>query len=295
MKRVDIKTGFLCNNNCTFCVQAHKKKLGNRTTKEIKKDLQEARKTKCDGVVFTGGEVTIRDDLIELVKFAKQLGFETIQLQSNCRMLRYKDFCCELIDAGVNEFGPALHGHTAALHDYLTQSKGSFDQTVQAIQNLKGLKAYIMTNTVIVKPNLRYLPELASLLVELGVDQFQFAFMHAVGNAMTNYEQMMPWISLASPYIRKGLQIGIDNNISVMAEAMPFCQMEDYEKYCSEFYMPKTEIRDAESFDPDFETTRKREGKMKFPQCKKCKYDKTCEGPWREYPEKFGHDEFKPK
>lgn len=293
-KRLDIKTGFTCNNNCRFCVQAHKKKFGNRPTKDIKKDLEKARKTKCKGVVFTGGEPTIRDDIIELVSYAKTLGFERIQIQTNARMLSYKNFCRELINAGANEFSPAIHGHIADLHEYLTRSKGSFNQTVKAIKNLRALNQYIITNTVVVKPNYRYLPNLAKLLVKLKVDQFQFAFAHAVGNAYKYYEQMMPWVSLASPYIKKGLQIGIDNGTKVMAEAMPFCTMEGYEKYCSEFYIPRTEIRDINSFDPAFEKTRKEQGKIKFSQCKECKFDIICEGPWKEYPEKRGSDEFKP-
>jgi len=291
-KRVDIKTGFLCNNNCRFCVQAHKKRFGNRSTIDIKRDLEEAKKNNCEGVVFTGGEPTIRSDIFELVICAKNLGFKIIQLQTNARMLSYNKFCKEIIKAGVNEFSPAIHGHTAELHDYLTRAKGSFNQTVKAIKNLRELDQYIITNTVVVKPNYKHLPALARLLVKLRVDQFQFAFMHAVGNAYTYFNQMMPKVSLAAPYIKKGLQIGIDNGIKVMAEAMSFCTMQGYEKYCSEFYMPKTEIRDINSFDPSFEKTRKEYGKIKFPQCKECKFDNVCEGPWREYAEKMGSKEF---
>jgi hypothetical protein len=44
----------------------------------------------------------------------------------------------------------------------------------------------------------------------------------------------------------------------------------------------------------DFKKVKITEGKAKFPQCRTCKYDNVCEGPWREYPEKFGSDEFKP-
>jgi len=293
-KRVDIKTGFTCNNNCRFCVQAHKKKFGNRPTADIKKDLEAARKSNCTGVVFTGGEPTIREDILELVTHSKSLGFEIIQIQTNGRMLSYRSFCKKLIDAGANEFSPAIHGHTAELHDYLTRSKGSFNQTVKAIKNLRELNQYIITNTVVVKPNYRYLPDLANLLVKLKVDQFQFAFVHAVGNAEKYYDQMMPSISMAEPFIKKGLQIGIDNNIKVMAEAMPFSTMEGYEKYCSELYIPSTEIRDINFYDPAFEKTRKEYGKSKFQQCNECKFDLICEGPWREYPEKRGSDEFKP-
>lgn len=293
MKRVDLKTGFLCNNNCLFCVQADKKKLGNRPTEDIKKDLKEARRT-CEEVVLTGGEVTIRNDLLEIVRYAKKLGYTRIQLQSNARMLAYKSLCEDVIKAGANEFSPALHGHTPEIHDYLTQSKGSFSQTVQAIKNLKQLNQYVITNSVVAKANYRYLPDLARLFVKLKVDQFQFAFPHAMGNAEKNFEQVIPFVSLAAPYIHKGLQIGIDAGISVMAEAMPFCVMKGYEKYTSERFIPHSEIRDIDGFVDDFGSVRKNMGKMKFPKCEKCRYDKICEGPWREYPEKRGSEEFQP-
>ncbi|MBD3204142.1 radical SAM protein [Candidatus Woesearchaeota archaeon] len=293
-KRVDIKTGFLCNNNCRFCVQAHKKKFGNRTTEDIKKDLLDAKKNECTGVVFTGGEITIRNDLLELVSYAKKLGFESIQLQSNSRMLAYKSFCKKLIRAGANEFSPALHGHIPDLHDFLTKSKGSFRQTTKAIKNLRELDQYIITNTVIVKPNYRYCKDMAELLVELKVDQFQFAFVHAIANAYDNYDMIVPWVSMARSYIHEGLQTGIDAEIKVMAEAMPYCQMKAYEKYVAELYMPETEIRDINMYDCDYEKTRKVHGKEKFPQCNECKYDLICEGPWREYPEKRGNWEFQP-
>lgn len=292
-KRLDIKTGFKCNNNCRFCVQAWSKKHGNRTKKEIFEDMRQARKNNCTSIVLTGGEVSIRKDFFELVKYAKKLGFTWIQAQTNGRRFAYKDFCKKAVKAGVNDFGPAVHGHTAELHDSLTRAKGSFDQTTQAIKNMKEYDVNITTNTVVVKPNYKYLPQIAELLVKLGVTQYQFAFMHAVGNAMDNYDEMMPKVSLAAPYIKKGLQVGLDAGLKVMAEAVPFCHMQGYEKYASDFYIPFTEIRDVTSFDLDFGKTRKEQGKRKFSQCKKCKYDLVCEGPWKEYPEKMGNSEFK--
>jgi len=291
-KRVDIKVGFSCNNNCRFCVQAHNRAKGDRTTEEIKRDLEESRK-RCRSVVFTGGEVTIRKDVFEIVGYAKDLGYETIQIQSNCRMISSMSFLKQLINAGANEFSPALHGHIPELHDYLTRAKGSFYQAVQAIKNLRELNQTILTNTVVVKPNYRYLPKIADLLVKLNVDQFQFAFVHPIGNAYKNYDSIVPVMSLAMPYIHKGLQIGIDAGIRVMAEAMPYCMMKGYENYASERVIPSTEIKTGDSFDGDYTNTRVTEGKVKFEQCKECKYDKMCEGPWKEYPEKFGSDEFR--
>jgi MoaA/NifB/PqqE/SkfB family radical SAM enzyme len=292
-KRLDIKTGFICNNNCLFCVQAHNKFKGNRTTEEIKKDLQESI-NRCDSVVFTGGEVTIRKDLLEIVRYAKQIGYSSIQIQSNCRMLSNMNLLKKLIKAGANEFGPALHGPTAEIHDKLTRAPGSFYQTLKAIKNLKQLNQNILTNTVVVKQNYKFLPEIATILSKLKVNTFQFAFVHPIGNAKKNYDEIVPKISLAAPYIHKALQIGIDNGIKVMAEAMPYCLMNGYEQYISERFIPQTEIKTGISFDKNYTTTRINKGKTKFPKCKTCKYDKMCEGPWKEYPEEFGSNEFKP-
>ena len=75
--RVDVKLGFSCNNRCLFCVQGDKRhRVGDLKTAEIRERLKDARQH-ADNVVFTGGEVTLRRDLVELVAFAKSLGFQT--------------------------------------------------------------------------------------------------------------------------------------------------------------------------------------------------------------------------
>jgi MoaA/NifB/PqqE/SkfB family radical SAM enzyme len=292
MKRLDVKTGAVCNNNCVFCAQSHMRKYGNRSIADIKRYLALAKKDGCAGVVFTGGEPTIREDIVELVAHAKKLGYERIQLQTNGRALSYLPLCRKLIAAGANEFCIALHAHTAKLHDSLTNSPGSHKQTTQAIKNLVSQGAYVMANTVVVKQNYRYLPQLAKLFVRLRINQFQFAFVHAVGSAKDNIHHVMPKMSDAAPYVKEGLQIGIDAEIKVMVEAMPQCTLQGYEQYCSELQIPETEIRGINQFDPDYAKTRKILGKVKFTQCRRCKFDKTCEGPWKEYPEIYGSREF---
>lgn len=293
-KRIDLKTGFACNNNCHFCVQGHKKKFGNKETAKLKEYLEKSAKEGYKGVVFTGGEPTIRPDILDLVRHAKELGFTLIQIQTNGRRFVYKEFCKEIIDAGANEFSPALHGHTPALHDYLTSAKGAFAQTVTGIKNLKGLGQMVITNTVITKSNYRHLPAIARLLVKLQVDQFQFAFVHALGHAETNFDSVVPRKSLIESYVKKALDIGIKAGINVMTEGIPYCFMSGYEQYIAEEVIPETKIYDLDNVTEDYSKLRMDEGKKRGPQCKKCFYFKKCEGPWREYPEKFGWDEFIP-
>lgn len=298
MRRLDLKVGFSCNNRCRFCIQGNKRnKYPDKSSEEIKKILRD-KKDEAEGVVFTGGEPTFRPyKLLDWVEYARDLGYEVIQIQSNGRTFSSKKYCRQLINAGVTEFSPALHGSRSEIHDYLTRAKGSWQQTTQGIRNLRELDQYILTNTVITKPNYRDLPQLAELLVELGVDQFQFAFMHInqiIASDPDLIEEIVPRKSRVEPYLKKGLQVGIGAGLEVMAEAFPYCFMEGYENYLSQPKMPEADVYDADFVVENYGDYRRNEGKAKAEKCKKCKYYKICEGPWKEYPEIFGWDEFEP-
>ena len=291
-ERVDIKTGWNCNNRCQFCVQGNKREaLGNKETAEVKQLLEEARQD-SDSIVFTGGEVTIRKDLVELVAFARSLGYRSIQIQTNGRVLAYRQACEDLIEAGATEISPALHGHTPELHDHQTRATGSFVQTVKSIRNLKELDQLVITNTVITRSNYRHLPAIASLLVALGVNQFQLAFVHPIGTAGELFSSVVPRFPLIEPYVKQGLDVGIRSGRGVMTEAIPYCFMEGYEIYVAERIIPRTKIFEGHVTIDDYTEHRLTEGKAKGPPCKDCVFEPVCEGPWREYPERFGWDEF---
>lgn len=294
IKRLDLKLGFACNNNCLSCPQAHRKHLANLSTEEVKEQLRLGIEDGANEVVLTGGEPTIRKDIVEIVSHAKSLGYEYIQLQTNGRMLSYMPLSRRLVKAGVTEFGPALHGHTPEIHDYITRFPGAFAQVIRGIRNLKELDQNVLMNSVIHKLNYRHLESLVSLFTDLNVDQAQLAFIHPVGNARENFDLLVPRKSDAMPFIHRALEIGKQNRLRMMVEAYPFCFMKGYEKYCSELYMPPVEIRDAEGYVRNFDKLRRETGKIKFPQCRNCRFDYVCEGPWREYPERFGSHEFMP-
>jgi MoaA/NifB/PqqE/SkfB family radical SAM enzyme len=292
--RVDIKVGFACNNHCRFCVQGQKRlRFGRREKQELQKILSE-NKNRYHGVVFTGGEPTLHPDLVDLVTEARRLGYLSIQIQSNGRMFAYRDLCRRLVDAGANEFSPALHGHRAELHDFLTTVAGSFSQTVAGIENLKKLGQRVVTNTVITRSNFRHLTDIARLLVELGVDQFQLAFVHPVGSALENFSSIVPRLSLIEPFVKEALDVGLSAGAIVMTEAIPYCFMMGYEELIGERIMPSTRIFDAEGVIEEYKEYRLVEGKAKGPPCSRCSRTAYCEGPWREYPERFGWSEFMP-
>jgi len=293
MQSLNLKTGYLCNNDCLFCAQADNKPLGNPPVEKLMEEISNA-SNYCEKIVFTGGEPTVRKDLPLLIKHAKSLGYKTLQLQSNVRKLSSYDYCCELIAAGINEFAPSLHGHNSELHDLHTERKDSFNETVMALSNLSKLDQYVITNTVITKLNYKYLPQISELLISLNVAQVQFAFVHAVGNGELNIDSITPKITDILPSLFSALTIAIDNDVKCMAESIPPCLMKEFRSYCSEPFMPSTEVRDTHYVDPNFENTRIHKLKLKPEKCRQCLLFKTCEGPWIEYISKYGDGELKP-
>jgi len=298
MERVDIKIGFHCNNACLFCVQGRKRdSLPTKSRQEVERSLREAYGKGKREVVFTGGEPTLHPDFLSLVRMARDIGYEEIQVQTNGRTFYYFDFCVKAVQAGATQFSPALHGPNELLHDPLTRAPGSFEQTVQGIKNLKKLNQYVLTNTVVTSSNYQYLPELAELLVKLGVDQFQFAFIHILGTAAQNSDWIVPRKSYCMPCIKKGLDIGKQAGRKVTTEAIPFCFMQGYEDCIAEnTIMPESMVYDRDYVVESYTDYRKNsgKGKVKAEKCRQCKYYRVCEGPWHEYPEIYGWGEFEP-
>ncbi|MFC1474752.1 radical SAM protein [bacterium] len=293
INKVDIKVGYTCNNFCKHCVVGNRREyIQDRSTNEIKQILEESVET-AQGVVFTGGEVTLRKDVFELVGFARDLGYEYIEIQTNGRMFAYMEFCRRMVDAGASFFVMALTGHIPEIHNYITGTN-SFRQIVKGIVNLKKLKQKVGTNTVVSKINYRHLPDIARLSAKLELDQIQFAFTHILGHAKDNYLSVIPRKAIIMPYIKDGIRIALAADIFPMTEAIPFCFMRDYEAFVAEKYIADAKIYDIGFTIDDFTEVRQAEGKVKVEKCKRCCYYQTCEGPWREYPEIFGWEEFVP-
>ena len=97
-----------CNLRCPICF-AHAGAAGyiyEPTKDEIRgmlKNLMANRPVPPPALQFSGGEPTVRDDLPELVKIARELGFLHVEVNSNgIRMAESVDYCKSLKEAGVS-------------------------------------------------------------------------------------------------------------------------------------------------------------------------------------------------
>ena len=89
---VDLKVGFTCNNNCIHCVISDKFSERDLTLLEIQ-DLINGYIEQYGTIqlTLTGGEITIRKDFLDIMRFVQQKKYEGlitfVDMQTNARML----------------------------------------------------------------------------------------------------------------------------------------------------------------------------------------------------------------
>jgi MoaA/NifB/PqqE/SkfB family radical SAM enzyme len=299
--KADIKLGYTCNNHCIHCVIADQRDRaralrGNvdRSTAEFLRELADAKARDLSDVVFTGGEPTIRKDLPALLAQAAALGFR-LHVQTNGRRLAYRPFAEKVAPFGAT-WVVALHGPTADIHDRVTEVAGSFDQTFVGIANLRELQQRVVGKVVLSKVNYAALPELIETFLRLEVRLVNVAFPHALGHARERFAEVVPRYTDVLPHVRRAIDRH-GRHALLYFEAIPLCLMRGYEKHVAEYACGALK-RPAVHKQLDMETRdwqeARREQKAKFEQCARCTWDELCEGPWREYPEHFGSEEFVP-
>ena len=106
-----------------------------RSLAEVRSDLRAARQAGARWVILTGGEPTLRKDLLHLVRLARSAGLG-VGLATNGRTLIYPRLRQALISAGVGHFRVSLHAATAAIHDEMVGVPGAFAQTLAALRAL---------------------------------------------------------------------------------------------------------------------------------------------------------------
>jgi len=295
LPRSDVKVGFACNNRCTFCAQGEKRSgCGAIPAEELVGRIEQARAPELGarGLVLTGGEPTLHRHILAVVSAARRMEYDPIQIQTNGRTLAYAHLVQALLKAGATEFSPSLHGSTAAIHDEQTRAPGSWAQSVEGIRNVVAARATVVTNTVVTRRNTSDLPNIVALLGSLGVRHAQLAFVHPVGTAADRFDEVVPRLADVVEPIRQARERARSFGMRLVTEAVPYCFLRGMEELCVEESIPATTVVDLDGRMADYSGWRVAEGKAHGDPCRECIDRTRCEGPWREYTERFGWSEF---
>ncbi len=295
-RRLELLVGYTCNNNCLFCyVTPEREKFKDKTTTELKEDIINSRKRGTKELSFLGGEPTLRKDIFELTRFAVKQGFTHVKITTNGRMLSYPQYTAELVKAGITKVLFSLHGPNAEIHDKLTRANGSFEQLMKGVKKVKKYHDVIIeTNSTITKQNYKHLEEMARLFIKLKMLSSEFIFIFPHGNALIEPKKNIPMYTEAKPFMEKALDTGKNSKTKILMRYVPYCILPNHIQGIADQYDPP----EREQIGPGVETldvikARKELDRAHVPQCKGCKYEKDCEGPWKVYPSIYGINEFK--
>lgn len=303
MGRVDIKLGYSCNDACVHCVvDDFRDALRNqglrqdKTTEQFIAEMTDAR-SRADTVVLTGGEPTIRRDLVDIVRHARALDYR-ILMQSNGRHFCDPAFVDAMVAASDITYCIALHGPSADVHDAVTRRVGAFDETVGGIRNLVARGQQVSGKIVLSRLNVAHVAETVELFHALKVRYVSIAYPHALGMARKLWDEVVPRYLEVKPHLHRALDTIDRLNMSADAETFTYCHMEGYEHFISEIRQQLEAYVELQQYGCaddklDWGVVR-REIKRKFPQCRGCRFDAICEGPWTEYAERYGGEEFTP-
>ncbi|NIR86526.1 radical SAM protein [Candidatus Bathyarchaeota archaeon] len=100
---------------------------------------------------FSGGEPTVREDLYELIRMAKELGFRHVEVNTNgLRLAKSVDYCRGLKEAGMSTVYLQFDGVTPEVYKF-TRGRDLMDTKVKAIENLReaGIDSVVLVVTLI--------------------------------------------------------------------------------------------------------------------------------------------------
>ncbi len=142
-----------CNQKCLHCYAAGQplSDTPELTTAQWREILAKLRAANVPQVTFTGGEPTLRADLVELVEAAQWF---VTRLNTNGRLLT-PELCRRLYDASLDSVQVTLYSHDPAIHNALVGAEG-FDDTVAGIRNAVAAGLSVSVNTPLCSLNTDY-------------------------------------------------------------------------------------------------------------------------------------------
>jgi MoaA/NifB/PqqE/SkfB family radical SAM enzyme len=289
IRKIEIVTGFACNNNCMFCSVGDKLRSFDKTTEQIIADIDRAVSENPEEINFTGGEPTIRRDILKLVSYAKSKGVKKIRATTNGRMFSYEKFTNDIVEAGLTGAIFSVHCPDAKLHDRLSGVPGSFGQTINGLKNISLHGKTIDVNTVITSETYKLLPQTMEMVKDY-VRSVCLIFPTIDGHLKLNKE-LIPRMKDAEKHIHAAIDVLKSAGKQAWTMNYPVCFMKGYERFSS-----LTELK-TKMFWPHMDTIldEKRKGDNTLVDaCKDCRYNLVCIGVMKNYVTEMGDSEIKP-
>jgi MoaA/NifB/PqqE/SkfB family radical SAM enzyme len=158
---------YRCNNNCRHCwlriPPIAKEKKNELSFEEIEKIVNGARRMGCQRWKISGGEPMLRPDFAEIFDFITTKGV-SYSLNTNGTLITPR--IAHLLTREGSKM-VALYGATAAVHDHITRTLGSFAATMRGFAYLKEAGAGFTVQLIPMRDNFHQFDEMVKLAQSL--------------------------------------------------------------------------------------------------------------------------------
>ena len=183
---------YKCPLQCPYC--ANPLDFANRTTElttaEWLKVFEEGRKLGAVQLGFSGGEPLVRQDLVTLIKEARQMGYYSNLITSGVGLNERK--VGEFREAGLDHIQVSFQAADESVNNMLAGSKKAFEQKLKMAREVKAQGYPMVLNFVTHRHNIDQIDRIIELCVELEADYVELATCQYYGWAYENRENLLP-------------------------------------------------------------------------------------------------------
>ena len=284
---LDVILGYDCNLACDYCTITPAMRERSLAPATIVASMRSGRARDYDRVAFTGGEPTIRADLIGLVKASRALGYADVKVQSN-GLLFTESNVARLVAAGVSRFHISIHTHDAAAYDALVRRSDSHALMQQGLRNVIASGVHVVVDVIIKTDTYRRLPAAITWIADHGVPEVHLWYVSLTDGNAANHDSL-PAMTQAVPFMREALAIGRERGLDIRSLHVPRCLLGDDWEHA---WDPGSQRVMVVTPDATFELADSRlAGQDQVPACAGCRFEAVCPGVRPDYLERFGDGE----
>jgi cyclic pyranopterin phosphate synthase len=286
---LDIVLGYDCNLFCDYCTITAEMRQRALPAAKVAAAIRDARRAGFEAVSFTGGEPTIRPDLLPLIELARAEGFTDIKVQSNGLLLAHGPNVDRLLAAGVTRWHVSIHTHEEAAYDTLVRREGSYPLMVAALEALVARGVALTADVILKRDTVPRLPGAMRWLHARGVRSVHLWFVSLTDGNAQNLESM-PRMTDALPAMRDAFAFGREHGMEVKSLHVPRCLLAADAPHAYDPGADRVRVVTPEAI---FELKdSKLAGHRYVPACDGCAFRAVCPGVRADYLARYGDAEF---
>ncbi len=267
-----------CKQHCRFC--SNPPSGVDLTDEELRALVDDLVVRAYDGVILTGGEPTIAPLLLPAIRYARERGL-FIRMITNGFRIADPDYLAELVDAGLTHVHVSLHSCRPEVHDFLTQTPGSWERIDRALANVATAGITADINTVINTYNSDHLHETVMWVCDRHphVRHFVWNNMDPNMNRAERHPDVIPRLGEFEVSLRLAMEYLASTGRSFRAERVPLCYMPAFAHCSTETRkIIKDEERCIRFLDKKGFVLQKQFLHGKAAACDACSLDPVCAG-----------------